>query len=603
MKVLSSCTTGVLVALLAIAPVPPGHAAATAASKAGQPANPAERQLKKLMDEYYGTYARNEPLYPTFLGDNRFDDQLGLSIGPRQRAAYHARLRDYSKRLKAIDPACLSSAQRINYDILAYTLDSTLAGEAFPSHLLPIDPSGGLPSLVAVLASGDNSQPIATPRQYRAYLNRLHGLTDWLDQAIENMRTGMKTGVVQPKALTAMAIPKYDQMVAASPEASLFYTPIKNLPAGFTAADKAALTKAYRSEIADRLDPALRRMAAFLKNEYLPAGRDTAGFNALPNGRAWYAERVAYHTTTTMTPAQVHQLGLQEVARIQQQFAVLGPKMGYLGAPAGLPKWVSQQPQYRPFKKDEEILAFYRDLDKRMAPKLASMFTLQPKAPLEQRLEPELTKASASDHYSNPANDGSRPGIFWSVVNDATTYDSTKMTTLYMHEGRPGHHFQMALQLEQPLPDFRKYGFSTAFAEGWALYAESLGREMGMFEAPDQYFGHLNAELLRAVRLVVDTGLHDQGWTREQAIAYMRDTLGHDETTARIAAERYMADPGQALAYKIGQLKIQELRQKATAALGPKFMLADFHRIVLEDGSLPLDVLEKKVDRWIKAPR
>jgi uncharacterized protein (DUF885 family) len=587
--------------LLTLAHAPHAGASAKTAVKASQPAPMAQRQFQQLMKDYYQTFARNEPLYATIAGDKRFDDQLGLSIGPKQRAAYDADLRRYSERLKRINPAQLSSIDRISYDILEYNLTSTLAADAFPAHLLPVDPMGGLPSYVAILASGDNSQPIATPAQYRAYLNRVHQLSDWIDQAIENMRLGMKTGVVQPKALTAMAIPKYDQLHSDSPEASLFYTPIKKLPSGFTAADKTSLTEAYRDEIATRLNPALARMAAFLKNDYLPAGRDSAGLSALPNGKAWYAERVAYHTTTTMTPQQVHTLGLQEVARIQQQFALLGPKMGYTGAPGGLPKWVGEQPQYRPFKQDDEIIAFYRDLDKRMAPKLASMFSLQPKAPLEQRLEPELTKASASDHYTPPAADGSRPGIFWSVVNEATAYDRTRMTTLYMHEGRPGHHFQMALQLQRPLPDFRKFSFTTAFGEGWALYAESLGKEMGMFDAPDQYFGHLNAELLRAVRLVVDTGLHDQGWTREQAIAYMRETLGQDETTARIAAERYMADPGQALGYKIGQLKIAELRQKAAAALGPKFALADFHRIVLEDGGMPLAVLEKKVDRWIAA--
>ncbi len=229
------------------------------------------------------------------------------------------------------------------------------------------------------------------------------------------------------------------------------------------------------------------------------------------------------------------------------------------------------------------------------------MFSLRPKAPLDQRLEPELTRASASDRYTSPSLDGSRPGIFWSVVNDPAQYQSTKMTTLLLHEGSPGHHFQLALQQEMALPDFRKYGWITAFGEGWALYAETLGKEMGLFDAPDQYFGHLNDELLRAVRLVVDTGLHDRGWSREQAIAYMRETLGHSEVTAKIAAERYMAQPGQALAYKIGQLKIAELRQRAAAQLGPKFVLPDFHRIVLEDGGMPLAILEKKVDRWIQS--
>lgn len=604
MKALQYYGASSLVILLALTPGPSAAAApAQTVPKASASARTVERQLQQLMKDYYLTAAQSDPLGATTFGDNRFDDQLGRSLWPKERDAYYAQMRRYSARLKAIDPKALKSTDRISYDILDFTLAGTLAREPFPASLMPLGVSGGAPASVANFASGDGAQPINTAKQYRAYLSRVRQLSDWIDQAIANMRTGIKTGVVQPKSLVSAVIPKYTKMISDTPEASLFYAPITKLPAGFSDVEKESLTAAYREEIGSRLNPALRRMEKFLKEEYLPSGRDSAGLGALANGRAWYAERVAFHTTTAMTPQQIHELGLQEVARIQQQFAVVGPKMGYSGPPSGLPKWVGQQPQYRPFKKHEDIIAFYRDLDKRMAPKLATMFTLQPKALLDHRLEPELTRATASDHYSAPSPDGSRPGIFWSVVNDPTQYQSTKMTTLLLHEGSPGHHFQLALQQELSLPDFRKFGWSTAYGEGWALYAESLGIEMGMFDAPDQYFGHLNDELLRAARLVVDTGLHDQGWTREQAIDYMRETLGHSEATARIAAERYMAQPGQALGYKIGQLKISELRQKAASSLGPKFVLSEFHRIVLEDGGMPLTVLEKKVKRWIEASR
>ena len=603
MNAFSYCGATALAVLLAVTPASHADAPAKTAAKPNQPAHASQRQLQQLMKDYYLTVARFWPLASTFWGDSRFDDQLGMSNSPKQRAAFYAQLRHYSARLRAIHPEPLNGADRISYDVLEYQLARTLAGERFPDQMLPVGPGGGLPPFVANLAGGDSSQPIATPKQYRAYLSRVRQLSDWIDRDIENMRSGIKTGVVQPKALIIPAMPKYDKLITETPETSPFYRPIKNLRADVTAGEKEFLTKAYRDEIANRLNPALVRMVAFLKDEYLPAGRDSAGFNALSNGRAWYAYCVAYHTTTAMTTEQVHKLGLQEVARIQQEFAVVGPKLGYTGAPACLAKWFGEQAQYRPFLKDEEIIAFYRDLDQRVAPKLAGMFALQPKAPLEQRLEPELTRASASNHYSPPASDGSRPGVFWSVVNDATKYNSTGMTTLYLHEGRPGHHFQIALQLQLPLPDFRKFSYITAFAEGWALYAESLGKEMGMFDAPDQYFGHLNDELLRAARLVVDTGLHDQGWTREQAIAYMRETRGHSEAKAKSASERYMADPGQALGYKIGQLKFSELRQKAATALGPKFVLSEFHRTVLEDGAMPLAVLEKKVNRWIEVSR
>jgi uncharacterized protein (DUF885 family) len=304
-----------------------------------------------------------------------------------------------------------------------------------------------------------------------------------------------------------------------------------------------------------------------------------------------------------MSADAIHALGLSEVARIQQQFAVLGPKLGYDGPPAGLPKWMAAQPQYMPFKSDQEILEVYQQLDARLSSKLPALFTLVPRAPLEERLEPELTRATASDHYTAPSTDGTRPGIFWSVVNDPRTYDSTKMTSLFLHEGRPGHHFQIALNLEKPKPDFRRFGFNNAYVEGWALYAETLGREMGLYDDPAPYFGHLNSELLRAARLVVDTGMHAKGWSREQAIAYLRETNGYSEDVARNAIERYMAWPGQALGYKVGALKIAELRQRATKALGPKFSLPAFHAVVIGDGSMPLAVLEDRVDRWIAASK
>ena len=273
--------------------------------------------------------------------------------------------------------------------------------------------------------------------------------------------------------------------------------------------------------------------------------------------------------------------------------------MGYTGPANGLPNWVAGQPRFKPFTSEQQVLDVYRKLDAQLRIKLPTMFTLMPKAPLDVRLEPELSRETASDHYSAPAADGSRPGVFWAVVNDPKDYGSTGMTTLFLHEGQPGHHFHIALLQELGLPNYRKFGGNNAFTEGWALYAETLGKEMGLFDKPEDYFGHLNDEMLRAVRLVVDTGMHSQGWTREQAIAYMRETLGYSEQEAKNQVERYMVWPGQALGYKIGSLKIVELRQRAQAALGSKFSLPAFHAVVLGDGTMPLSLLEAKVDRWI----
>jgi uncharacterized protein (DUF885 family) len=395
------------------------------------------------------------------------------------------------------------------------------------------------------------------------------------------------------------AAPQFKKLGAAKPEDSIFYTPVTNMPATFSAADKKALTAAYRATIASKLTPALMRLSDYLDKSYLPAARTSTGWNALPQGDAWYRARVASQTTTTLTPEQIHAIGLKEVARIQGEFAIVGPKMGYTGPANGLPNWVAAQAKFKPFTTDQQVIDVYRKLDAQLRVKLPTMFTLMPKAPLDLRLEPELSRDTASDHYSAPAADGSRPGVFWSVVTDPKQYGSTGMVTLFLHEGQPGHHFHIALLQELGLPNYRKFGGNNAFTEGWALYAETLGKEMGLFDKPEDYFGHLNDEMLRAVRLVVDTGMHSKGWSREQAIAYMRETLGYTEADAKNQVERYMVWPGQALGYKIGSLKIVELRQRAQAALGDKFSLPKFHEIVLKDGTMPLSLLEAKVDRWI----
>lgn len=560
--------------------------------------------LKQLGDDYYAAAAANNPLFATLTGDARYNDKLGLAISPVQRSRHASVMRALQKRLEAVDRTRLGTADQTSYDILAYELKREIAAGKFPNHLLPIDQMMfTTPLLFASMANGQSSQPISTPEEYRVFLARLKELTPWLDQAVVNMRAGIKAGIVLPKALVIAAIPQYRKLASATPETNLFYAPIDKLPAGFAEADKRTLTAQYRREIEDRLNPAARRLADFLEKEYLPVARASAGWGALPGGQAWYATKAAESTTTTLTPDQIHQIGLREVARIQAEFAVVGPKMGYTGAPAGLAKWAGAQEKYRPFKTADEILEHYRKLNLEVEPKLAALFTLRPKAPLEQRLEPELTRATASDHYSPPSLDGTRPGIFWSVVNDPTQYQSTKMTTLLLHEGSPGHHFQMALQQELALPDFRKFAFQSAFAEGWALYAETLGKEMGLFDKPDQYFGHLNDELLRAARLVVDTGLHAKGWTREQAITYLMETNGYTQAVATNAVERYMAWPGQALAYKIGGLKIAELRQEAQQALGAKFSLPAFHAVILGGGSRPLAVVDTDVKRWIAQTR
>jgi len=559
----------------------------------------ASARLAAVAAQYYEAKARFDPVTATFSGDNRFDGELAITIAPGEVKKRHALYRDVLRKLKAIDRGRLARADATTYDLLEDEVRSALAFEPFQDYLLPISHQDGLPVMLANFAGGQGPQALATVAQYDAYLRRISRLALWNDQAIENMREGMRKGIVQPRAIIETALPQYRALAADGVEANTFYTPIRNLPAGFSEADRARLTAAYRDAIAQKVLPSLKKLAAFLENEYLPACRSTAGWGALPDGAKWYRVWVRDQTTTDLDPDAIHALGLKEVARIQGEFAKVGPKLGYAGPPAGLLAWMRDDDRFRPFRSEEEILAAYRALNTKVIGKLPQLFATVPKAQLEVRPEPELTRASASDHYTPPAPDGSRPGVFWAVINDPAKYRSTFMTTLFLHEGQPGHHFHAGLQQEMALPKFRKFGFINAYGEGWALYAESLGKEMGLYEDPNAYAGHLAAELVRAARLVVDTGLHDKGWSREKAIAYWRETLGSTEEAAKNNIERYMASPGQALGYKIGSLKIQELRERAARALGPKFRLAEFHNAVLSDSNLPLRLLEAKIDRWI----
>lgn len=563
----------------------------------------AGKALNKLADEYYDAIARFDPVSASESGDNRFIDQIGMTISPQERAKQFARYKAFQKRLHAIKRDGLSPRDQTSYDILDYELATALRFEPFPEYLLPINQMDSMPVTLANYASGQGAQPLASVKDYRAYASRLAQLGPWIDQAIANMREGIKRGVTYPKSVMTSALPQFRQLVASSPEDSIYYSPVKSFPPGFSDADKRQLTKLYGDTIAGKLNPALARLSTFLEKEYLPAARTSTGWDALPNGAEWYKVRVASQTTTSLTPEQIHEIGLKEVARIQGEYGRTGPKMGYNGPAAGLPAWVSQQAKYKPFKTDQEVIDVYRKLDAQLRTKLPAMFNLMPKSPLDLRLEPELSRATASDHYTPPAVDGSRPGVFWSVVNDPTQYGSTGMVTLFLHEGQPGHHFHIALLQELGLPNFRKFGGNNAFTEGWALYAETLGKDMGLFDKPEDYFGHLNDEMLRAARLVVDTGMHTKGWSREQGIKYFSETLGYSEADSRAQIERYMVWPGQALGYKIGALKILELRRRAESALGPKFDVRAFHDIVLGEGTLPLSLLEAKVDRWIAASK
>ena len=563
-------------------------------------ADQASKPLATIAERYFEDRLQLDPLEGTATtGEARFEGELTITIAP----AHLAKVRKLSQRvlqeLKSLNEQKLSPADRMTYAVLKRQLQEQLDGDKFLSELLPIDQYGGLPVSLAHFGTGQDIQPLKTVKNYENYLKRLNKLPVWIDQAITNMREGIKRGVVQPTPLIVSGLPAIKALTEADVEKSVFYLAIKSMPSTFSKAEQARLTAAYTQSIKSRLLPAAIKLYAFLEQEYLPKTRASAGVSAIPDGAAWYKYLVRFHTTTGMTPEEIHALGLKEVARIRGEMAKIQAGYKFEGSLTDFLKWHDNEAQFRPFKTDQDVLDAYGVLNKTIAAKLPQLFGRAPKAPLEIRAEPELTRATASDHYSGPAADGSRPGVFYTVIEDPAKYRNTGMTTLFLHEGQPGHHYHAALQQELPLPKFRKFGWITAYGEGWALYAETLGREMGLYDDPNQYLGHLKDELLRAVRLVTDTGLHSKNWTREQTMQYMMDNEGVIESEARRATERYMAWPGQALAYKIGALKIQALRARAAEKLGAKFSLSNYHDLVLSDGVLPLSVLEAKVDAWI----
>ncbi len=555
------------VCLLASGALLPG-AGALAAAAAATPASPDTAdapgaRLAALADHFYEAQVRLDPLAATYSGDSRFDDQLAITIAPAERAKNFALQREVLQRLGQIDRAALGARDALTYDVLQYTLRDTLAFEGHADHLLPINHMSSVPVDLANFASGQSAQRLVSVADHEAYLRRLGRMPDWIAQAIVNMREGMRRNIVQPAPLIVSTLPQLKKLVSPTAEENVFYAPARNLMAALPAAQRLRLADAYRILIDTRLQPSLRGLIAFTENEYLPACRASAGWGALPDGAAWYQSWIRSQTTTDMTAAQIHALGLQEVARIQAEIARVGPQLGYTGNAAGMAAWRTTQSRFTPFSTDAEVVAAYRIIDARIRSRLPALFGRMPRAALEIRPEPELTKATASAHYGVPAIDGSRPGIFWAVIQDPKQYEALAMTSLFIHEGQPGHHFQLAFQQELDLPKFRKFGGNNAYVEGWALYAETLGRELGLYDDPAAYLGHLEADLHRAVRLVVDTGLHAKGWSRAQTMQYMQATQGLTEAEARQSTERYMAWPGQALGYKIGALKIGELRRRA----------------------------------------
>ena len=588
-----------LLALVAPLAAMAAPAPATAPSPA---ANQESRRLNDLFERYFEEYLELHPVSATYIGDNRYNDRIANDLGPEWRARWHAVNERYLAEVRRIDPATLGGEDRVSWEVFVRERSRQLEGERFPDYLLPIDQHGGLATLMPMLGSGRNAQPFATTKDYEAWLGRLGGFPVWVDQAIANMREGVQKGVVQPRVVMERLLPQLDDMLVAKPEDSLFWTPVANFPEGVPAADRPRLEAAYRRAIAEQVLPAYRRLRDYVRDEYLPKCRTSIAWTALPDGEAWYQYYVSEHTTTDMGAQQIHDIGVAEVKRILGEMDGVRRTVGFQGDLPAFFDHLETDPRFY-FTNGADLIEGFRVLKQRIDAALPKLFSVFPKADYEIReVEAYRAASAAGGSYQRPSADGSRPGIFYVNTYNLKAQPKFGMETLSLHEASPGHHFQIAIQQELTgLPKFRRFGgHYTAFVEGWALYAEYLGKELGMFTDPYQWFGRLNDEQLRAMRLVVDTGIHALGWSRDQAIQFMLDNSTLARTDVESEVDRYISWPGQALGYKIGDLRIQALRHRAEAELGTRFDVRDFHREVLSDGSVPISVLEAKIDRWVK---
>jgi uncharacterized protein (DUF885 family) len=575
-------------------------AAAPASTSTQAPDAAKAQRLNAMYEQYWEELLQLNPLQATFQGDPRYNDQLPDFYS----AEYREKSREFTQRwlekIESVGSDGLTGQDLLSYQIFVRDAKNSLESDKYPGWMMPINQMGSLPTLAVQFGAGTGPQPFRTVEDYDNWLARAGKLPALFDTAIANMREGMKAGVVQPRALMVKVVPQLDALIKAKPEETLFWGPIQNMPKEFSDADRKRLTAAYRDLIGKQLMPAYRELRTFIQNEYLPATRESVGLDELPNGEDWYAFNARMSTTTDMTPEQIHELGLGEVARIHGEIRKVMDQVGFRGSLQDFFKFMQTDPRFS-WKTEEDLLRDYRALEAKVNQRVGEQFSLIPKAPFEIRaVEPFRAKSAAGGEYRSPSEDGSRPGIFYVNTYDLPTRKTWDAEDLYLHEAIPGHHFQIALQQELTnLPKFRRFGGETAFAEGWGLYAESLGKDLGLYTDPYNYFGYLQNELWRAIRLVTDTGLHSKDWTREQVIKYMLDNSAESETQATAEAERYIAWPGQALAYKIGELKIQQLRDRAEKELGSKFDVREFHAEVLKDGAVPLEILEGKIDRWI----
>ncbi len=560
--------------------------------------------LDSIAAGYYEQYLKLYPLEATAQGDIRYNDQLPINI---DKDFISGEISFYNKivgQLKRVDYKNLPDDKKVVYDVLDYTLKDKIERYAYHPEYIPFTQFGGLPLEFPLLGSGEGNQPFKTTKDYDNWLARMNKFPEWMDAATENFRAGMTANTVLPKKIVLKMIPqmKAEELVSSNADKNIFYGPIKKFPKNFSPAQKEKYNRLFTETITKKIVPAYAKMGAFLEKEYLPAARTTDGYNALPNGAETYKYFVKSWTTTSQTPEQIHKTGLQQVAMLRTEMEKVKQQVGFTGTLEEFITFVKSDKKAMPYKNAEEVLAAFNGILAKIQPGLKKMFGTTPKTPFEIRRTEKFREATASAEYIQGTPDGKRPGIFYVPLPDASKFNVTSgMESLFLHEAIPGHHYQISLQQEnEKLPKFMRFGWFGAYGEGWAHYCETLGPEFGLYTDPYQKMGYLSDQMLRAVRLVVDTGIHTGQMSREQAIKYFLSNISYDEASATAEIERYMAMPGQALGYKIGALKIRQLRNKYQKQLKDRFDLADFHDELLSQGCLPLEVLERKMDLWAK---
>lgn len=564
--------------------------------------NDVSSNFNAMLDRYYEEGLVLNPLSATFSGDRRYNSSFPNSLSDEYAAELTSYYSNFKEEASKFEDATLSETQKLSKETLLWECNINLDGLSFKnSTYFPIDQMWSVNLVMGQLASGKSAQPFKTVADYQNWLARVDGFVVWLNTGESRMKQGMAADYVLPKSLIVKVIPQLKAMTEPNLEKNLFFSPVQSFPDDFSEEDKKSLTEAYANMVSKKVIPAYQSLYDFVSSDYLKAGRTTTGIADTPNGQDYYKHQIKLYTTTEMTAEEIHELGLSEVARISAEMEKVKEQIGFEGDLKAFFNFVRTNKELTPYTDPQQIIDNFYAIHEKMKPKLAELFDNKPKTAFEVVQTEKFRENSASAQYNPGSLDGTRAGRFYVPIPNASEYNIYSDESLFLHEAIPGHHYQVSLTQENDeLPMFRKTLFYSGYGEGWGLYSESLGKELGLFTDPYQYFGMLGAEMHRAVRLVVDTGMHSKGWTREQAIAYCLENEAEPEAGIISEIERYMANPGQALSYKIGQLKILELRHRAENELGDQFKIGKFHNQVLETGSIPLELLESKIDKWIQ---